>query len=272
MVSGSATFQVADAPSLVRDEAAWTGFRNTYASLGGAATSQVAVTLSVGGRRLHTARGLTAGSLVVDYEITVVSTAGLPSAADDVSAALGSVNGSALAAAAEQELRQQGVAPTSQLQVSSMEAPAVTQITLTATSTTLTATSTTIATTGTSTDTSSSTTATTTTDPCHQYGGLLHYDERTCCHSSCGFYCGAGNCNEGPGGGSLCCGDSIPDEVICSTSKMAPCSMATPTAGPSAETTAAPNRIEREDVAGTVAPAAARLALALAAAALVCGQ
>ena len=47
-----------------------------------------------------------------------------------------------------------------------------------------------------------------------------------CCASACGDFCGAPNCNEGPGVSGSCCGSTIPDEDLCGSVKdIAPCTI-----------------------------------------------
>ena len=47
-----------------------------------------------------------------------------------------------------------------------------------------------------------------------------------CCASACGDFCGAPNCDDGPGGRRSCCGSAIPDEDLCGPVKdTAPCTL-----------------------------------------------
>lgn len=48
-------------------------------------------------------------------------------------------------------------------------------------------------------------------------------DKVACCAKACGSYCGARNCEAGPGGKRACCKSGIPIGVICSPSVSAPC-------------------------------------------------
>mgnify|MGYP003309983852 CR=1 FL=1 len=60
---------------------------------------------------------------------------------------------------------------------------------------------------------------------CSDFGGILHSSGDACCASACGSYCGAWNCDKGPGGSSACCGGSIvaSDNVCGVLEQMAPC-------------------------------------------------
>merc|ERR1719499_496781 len=61
---------------------------------------------------------------------------------------------------------------------------------------------------------------------CSKFDGIPHKDGKTCCESKCGKFCGAGNCAQGPGGSSACCGSVIPDGDVCAANLPAPCTMA----------------------------------------------
>lgn len=60
---------------------------------------------------------------------------------------------------------------------------------------------------------------------CGDYGGIVHPNNaEKCCASTCGKFCGATNCNIGPGGAGACCGSGITAGKICGVSEqMAPC-------------------------------------------------
>jgi len=63
-------------------------------------------------------------------------------------------------------------------------------------------------------------------DSCSVFNGIPHQDGLSCCKASCGKFCGASNCDKGPGGASSCCGGVIPDDDICTVgTNMAPCSL-----------------------------------------------
>ena len=52
-------------------------------------------------------------------------------------------------------------------------------------------------------------------DQCGQYGGITQpSNPLKCCSTACGSYCGASNCDEGPGGATACCSSSI-DLLVC---------------------------------------------------------
>lgn len=65
-------------------------------------------------------------------------------------------------------------------------------------------------------------------DACTAFDGISHFDGKTCCKASCGKFCGAGNCNQGPGGPYACCGSAIPDTAVCADGSSAPCTLAEP--------------------------------------------
>ena len=43
-----------------------------------------------------------------------------------------------------------------------------------------------------------------------------------CCAKECGNFCGATNCDEGPGGNKRCCGSMIPDSKVCGVQNQTP--------------------------------------------------
>ena len=47
------------------------------------------------------------------------------------------------------------------------------------------------------------------TDTCKDYEGISHPSMPVCCASSCGEFCGAANCDKGPGGSTACCASNI---------------------------------------------------------------
>ena len=60
------------------------------------------------------------------------------------------------------------------------------------------------------------------TDPCSQFGGIVHQNGQSCCAASCGALCGAAQCNLG--GSENCCGSTIESTTnFCSASQSAPC-------------------------------------------------
>lgn len=63
-------------------------------------------------------------------------------------------------------------------------------------------------------------------DPCAKYGGVIHRDGKVCCASACGNFCGAYDCDKGPGGGSKCCAGTITkrkDKCTIPDKKSSPC-------------------------------------------------
>merc|ERR1712129_577084 len=53
-----------------------------------------------------------------------------------------------------------------------------------------------------------------TPDPCTPFGGILHHaSANRCCAAACDRFCGASNCELGPGGASACCGRAIPENL-----------------------------------------------------------
>ena len=59
---------------------------------------------------------------------------------------------------------------------------------------------------------------------CYDYGGVATPTADACCDSTCGEFCGAWNCDRGPGGSGKCCGSVIPKDQICGVDgQMAPC-------------------------------------------------
>ena len=62
---------------------------------------------------------------------------------------------------------------------------------------------------------------------CTPYNGIHHPNRMNkCCASACGEFCGAVNCNDGPGVSGSCCGSTILDEDLCGSVKdTAPCTL-----------------------------------------------
>ena len=59
---------------------------------------------------------------------------------------------------------------------------------------------------------------------CSDYAGIVNPTNfYKCCASTCGEFCGAQNCDQGPGGNQACC-SGFYDLKICGVSgEMAPC-------------------------------------------------
>ena len=58
--------------------------------------------------------------------------------------------------------------------------------------------------------------------PCQDYGGIPHPSKPlVCCDANCGKYCGADDCNDGPGGEQACCASKI--STPCREDRRAPC-------------------------------------------------
>mmetsp|Transcript_31027 Transcript_31027/g.60899 ORF Transcript_31027/g.60899 Transcript_31027/m.60899 type:complete len:314 (+) Transcript_31027:2-943(+) len=63
-------------------------------------------------------------------------------------------------------------------------------------------------------------------DPCMPFGGILHHASGDrCCAAACDRFCGAANCELGPGGATACCGRTIPENLHCGQFQKAPCSL-----------------------------------------------
>lgn len=65
-------------------------------------------------------------------------------------------------------------------------------------------------------------------DDCSIFNGIPHRDGRTCCHHTCGKYCGAKNCHLAPMGGEACCASQIADHELCWQHEETPCTLSEP--------------------------------------------
>lgn len=62
---------------------------------------------------------------------------------------------------------------------------------------------------------------------CALYGGIAHEDRKTCCEKSCGAQCGSNDCWKN-GMATKCCKGEIPDQLVCNSTRQAPCVLEDP--------------------------------------------